>query len=177
MGAASLRVDSGVKRIEVNDNGDYIAVNISDNSFFKRFDDFVAWLNAKNEEADRIANDSSGDFTERFGAYDALCKEACAELDSLFGSGCCKKVFPDVESPGMELIADFLDQIVPILQGFAAERNQKITSKLRQLSNEDLELLTLLVIYERTQREIAALFGISQVGVLKRIERIKKLFQ
>ena len=32
MGAASLRVDSGVKRIEVNDNGDYIAVNISDNS-------------------------------------------------------------------------------------------------------------------------------------------------
>ena len=34
MGAASLRVDSGVKRIEVNDNGDYIAVNISDNSFF-----------------------------------------------------------------------------------------------------------------------------------------------
>ena len=89
----------------------------------------MAWLNAKNEEADRIANDSSGDFTERFGAYDALCKEACAELDSLFGSGCCKKVFPDVESPGMELIADFLDQIIPILQGFAAERNQKITSK------------------------------------------------
>lgn len=129
MGAASLRVDSGVKRIEVNDNGDYIAVNISDNSFFKRFDDFVAWLNAKNEEADRIANDSSGDFTERFGEYDALCKEACAELDSLFGSGCCKKVFPDVESPGMELIADFLDQIIPILQGFATERNQKITSK------------------------------------------------
>ena len=58
-----------------------------------------------------------------------------------------------------------------------AIENQKITSKLRQLSNEDLELLTLLVIYERTQREIAALFGISQVGILKRIERVKKLFQ
>ena len=58
-----------------------------------------------------------------------------------------------------------------------AIENQKIAGKLRQLSNEDLELLTLLVIYERTQREIAALFGISQVGVLKRIERIKKLFQ
>ena len=58
-----------------------------------------------------------------------------------------------------------------------AIENQKIAGKLRQLSNEDLELLTLLVVYERTQREIAALFGISQVGVLKRIERIKKLFQ
>ena len=55
--------------------------------------------------------------------------------------------------------------------------NQELAGKLRQLSNEDLELLTLLVIYERTQREIAALFGISQVGVMKRIERIKKLFQ
>ena len=38
-------------------------------------------------------------------------------------------------------------------------------------------VLPTLTIYERTQREIAALFGISQVGVLKRIERIKKLFQ
>ena len=55
--------------------------------------------------------------------------------------------------------------------------NQELAGKLRQLSNEDLELLTLLVIYERTQREIAALFGISQVGILKRIERVKKLFQ
>ena len=31
--------------------------------------------------------------------------------------------------------------------------------------------------HERTQREIAALFGISQVCVLKRIERVKKYFQ
>jgi len=55
--------------------------------------------------------------------------------------------------------------------------NKKIASKLQQLSNENLEPLTLLVIYERTQREIAALFGISQVCVLKRIERVKKYFQ
>ena len=55
--------------------------------------------------------------------------------------------------------------------------NEELAGKLRQLSNEDLELLTLLVIYERTQREIAALFGISQVGILKRIERVKKYFQ
>ena len=55
--------------------------------------------------------------------------------------------------------------------------NQELAGKLRQFSNEDLELLTLLVIYERTQREIAALFGISQVCVLKRIERVKKYFQ
>ena len=55
--------------------------------------------------------------------------------------------------------------------------NQKLTGKLRQLSNEDLKLMTLLVIYERTQREIAALFGISQIGILKWIERVKKYFQ
>jgi len=55
--------------------------------------------------------------------------------------------------------------------------NQELAGKLRQLSNEDLELLTLLVIYERTQPEIAALFGISQIGILKRIERGKKYFQ
>ena len=55
--------------------------------------------------------------------------------------------------------------------------NQELAGKLRQLSNEDLELLTLLVIYERTEREIAAMFGISQVSVLKLIERVKKYFK
>ena len=55
--------------------------------------------------------------------------------------------------------------------------NQELIFKLRQLSNEDLELLTLLVIYERTEREIAAMFGISQVSVLKLIERVKKYFK
>ena len=129
MGAASLRVDSGVKRIEVNDNGDYITVNISDNSFFRRFDDFVKWLNVKTVEADKISQDTESDFSERFNAYDALCRESCKELDALFGEGCCRKVFLDIESPGMELVADFIDQIIPIIQGFATERNQKITSK------------------------------------------------
>ena len=33
----SLRVDSGIKNIEVNDNGDYISIPISDTSFYERY--------------------------------------------------------------------------------------------------------------------------------------------
>ena len=32
-----IRVNTGVKRIEVNDDGDYITLNLSDNDFIDRF--------------------------------------------------------------------------------------------------------------------------------------------
>ena len=40
-----------------------------------------------------------------------------------------KKVYPDVQSPGFDLIIEFLDEITPLLKKFAAERNQYINTK------------------------------------------------
>ena len=34
---AGIRVNTGVKRIEVNDDGDYITLSLSDNDFLNRF--------------------------------------------------------------------------------------------------------------------------------------------
>ena len=58
--------------------------------------------------------------------YSELCRYTCAELDRLFGEGCCKKVFVGIKNPGIELIGDFFEQITPLLNQYAQERNKKI---------------------------------------------------
>lgn len=138
-----IRIDTGVKKIEVNDAGECITVNVADTTFFKRYSDFLTALEGKQTEVDakaaelarkypgeQIENDS-GDINVEMVAdivelYKELCDWTIVQLDKLFGAGCCMKVFPGVESPGLELIADFLDAINPILQKYAEERNEKI---------------------------------------------------
>lgn len=52
--------------------------------------------------------------------------------------------------------------------------NPRLLDKLRKLSHEDLELLTLLAIDGHTQTEIAIFKGCSQNGISKKYLRIKK---
>ena len=54
--------------------------------------------------------------------------------------------------------------------------DQRLVCKLKRLSDEDLELLTLLVIYDQTQCELAARLDITQQAVSKQILRLKKFF-
>ena len=55
--------------------------------------------------------------------------------------------------------------------------DQKMALALRQLSNEDLELLTFLVLEEHTQRELAQKWGCSQKTISTRLKRIKGLLK
>ena len=133
----SLRVNSGIKNIEVNDNGDYISIPISDTSFFERFGEMMKNFERKQAEIEQKGkelsekhkdkpNDDVDMIVDVFSLYTDLCKDVCAELDKLFGEGCCRKVFVGVEIPSVELIGDFFEQIVPLLDQYAKERNQKI---------------------------------------------------
>lgn len=133
-----LRIDSGVKRIEVNDNGEYIAINLSDNSFFERFKNLIKWfedknkeLNAEEDKADETASAKNekpnlDEIFDRAKKYKDLCDSTCVQIDKLFGEGCVRKVFPDVESPSLDLLDDFFEAITPLLQKFANERREKI---------------------------------------------------
>ena len=50
----------------------------------------------------------------------------------------------------------------------------KLAKKLKKLSHDDLELLTLFAFDGYSQNEIAAFFSVSQQAISKRINRIKK---
>lgn len=132
-----LRVNSGIKNIEVNDNGDYISIPISDASFYERFGAVMknfeqkeTEYNQKVKELSKKHKDKPSDdvdmIVDGIHLYSGICKDTCAELDKLFGEGCCRKVFTGVENPGVELIGDFFEQIAPLLNQYAKERNQRI---------------------------------------------------
>ena len=55
--------------------------------------------------------------------------------------------------------------------------NEELTSKLKTLSQADLELLTMFAFDEMTQAEIAVKLGISQQAVSKKLARIKKVLK
>lgn len=133
----SLRINSGIKNIEVNDNGDYISIPISDTTFYERFGALIksfeknqAEIEQQGKELSEKHKDKPDDdvdmIVDTINLYSKLCKDVCAELDMLFGDGCCSKVFVGVENPSVELIGDFFEQITPLLQKYAQERNQKI---------------------------------------------------
>jgi DNA-directed RNA polymerase specialized sigma subunit len=68
--------------------------------------------------------------------------------------------------------ADFLGRYAWI----DAIEDQRLISLLRQLKNEDLELLTFLVLEEHSQRELARKWGCTQAAISQRYKKIKKFF-
>lgn len=132
-----LRVDSGIKNIEVNDNGDYISIPISDAAFYERFGALMKNFEQKQAEIEQKASalsekhkdkpdDDVDAIVDSIQLYAELCRYTCDELDKLFGDGCCQKVFVGVQNPSIELIGEFFDQITPLLNQYAKEHNQRI---------------------------------------------------
>lgn len=132
-----LRVDNGIKNIEVNDNGDYISIPISDAAFFERFGALMKNFESKQTEIEQQARELSEKHKDKpdddvdmivdsVQLYSELCRYICAELDKLFGEGCCRKVFVGIQNPGVELIGDFFEKITPLLNQYAQEHNQRI---------------------------------------------------
>lgn len=135
---AGIRVNTGVKRIEVNDNGDYITLSLNDNDFLDRFfglyeniqrmaDDYTGKESAIREKykgAEEAGRDSI--LKETFSLYAQAGKDMKQEVDGLFGEGTCKKVFGDT-TPTFDLYLDFFEQLAPFLQEFAREKTQRMS--------------------------------------------------
>lgn len=131
---AGIRVSTSVKKIEVNDNGEYIELNFSDNSFPDRFYGML-------DNIQKRANDveaQAAELTEKYGANkDALSRNQAAlyrhfhedimgEVDALFGHDTCRKVFGDIV-PGIELFDDFFTQLTPFFEEYGKERAAKMS--------------------------------------------------
>ena len=134
---AGIRVNTGVKRIEVNDDGDYITLSLSDNDFLNRF--FALYENSQKmanefssseaqirEKYQGDAETSAACLREVLSIYTEAGKNMMSEVDNLFGAGTCQKVFGDI-TPSFELYYDFFEQLNPYLQEFAKEKTQRMS--------------------------------------------------
>lgn len=131
---AGIRVNTGAKRIEVNDEGDYITLNFSDHSFPERFFAMLDKVQALAEEAapqEREIRDryeaGSVELLRALTSLDGdIHRTISAEVDGLFGPGTCRKVFGDIV-PGVELYDDFFSQLMPYFEEFSRERVQRMS--------------------------------------------------
>lgn len=131
-----VRIDNGIREIEVNGNGDCIYIPINDNTFFERVRSFLDWAEREKAalEVKLKSRTEADDETENIiDMQNELSRDMCEELDKLFGEGCCSKVFMGVKNPDIVLVLDFLGQLMPILRKFVQERKERAERVLDML--------------------------------------------
>lgn len=131
----SLRAETGIKTIEVNDNGECISFSVIDNNFFQTFYDFIVWMESQEDVIANMAKENESekkDDLEYIGkiikARGDIVKEACAKIDAIFGEDACKKVFCGIV-PDFYAISDFLEKVTPFISKYAKERHENIVLK------------------------------------------------
>ena len=130
---AGIRVSTSVKRIEVNDNGDYIELNFSDNSFPDRFYAMLESIQGRADDVqakaaeleEKYGKDKDVLARNQAGLYRKFHEEIMGDVDALFGPETCKKVFGDIV-PGIELFDDFFTQLTPFFEEYGKERAAKL---------------------------------------------------
>nr|DAJ22333.1 MAG TPA: tail assembly chaperone [Myoviridae sp. ct6nn14] len=120
-----FRIDTGLKRIEVNDEGEYIELQLGDATLFQRVSAFMAEIQ-KTAEILAARTKEAGFDAEAFAAFYA---EAHAELmqkvDALFGEGTCRKVFGSIV-PGTELLIQFFEELMPYFEAHAKAQRERL---------------------------------------------------
>ncbi len=132
---AGIRVDTGDRQIEVNDQGDYITLRFSDQSFPNRVFAMTERVQAKaqqvkaDEEALREAHKEDTDPFPYMRAEAAMNEEIhryiMTEVDGVFGEGTCRKVFGDIV-PDIALFEDFFNQLTPFFEEYGRQRAEKL---------------------------------------------------
>lgn len=129
-----IRVNTGAKRIEVNDNGDYIVLDFGDNSFPDRFFSMIDRVQEHGDACTKELEKISSEHKEGSDGYTRAAasllrkvhEEIMGEVDGFFGPGTCKKVFGDIV-PGIELYDDFFAQLMPYFEQAGKERAQRMS--------------------------------------------------
>lgn len=119
-----LRVTTGVT-IEVNDNGDTIVARVEDALFVNGFYELIDFLEKTEKEIESTVIE---DDRESLAFITEKTKEIMSQIDLLFGTDTCKKVFCGV-IPSAYAMADFFDQLIPIFDEYADARQKKISEK------------------------------------------------
>ena len=132
----NLRIDTGVKRVTVNDDPNrVIEFNPTDVAFAERFYSVIRDFEVKQveyqrrgQELDIQALDANG-LPANVGAGLALLREACEfmreRIDSVFGVGTSQKAFGDALT--LDMFEQFFEGIMPFIQ---TARSEKMTRHL-----------------------------------------------
>ena len=131
-----ITLQSGVKRIQVNENGDFITFDARDQGFTERFmkllKDFAnkkAEYDAKTEDLQSMPCDTEKEQLARATAAlefnSGVCNWMAEQINAVFQDDVKQKVFGDITPTG-EAWAEFLYQLAPIVQMAKAEQSERV---------------------------------------------------
>ena len=126
-----IRIARNVKRIEVNDEGEFIELNFDDlnlpykyYAMLKRFEkDRVKFTEELTESVKgKNSEESAAEFVESERRLNIYFRDA---VDEVFGEGTCRKVYGDI-LPSVDMNMQFFDAIRPYFEEEAERRRQKM---------------------------------------------------
>lgn len=123
----SLRIDNGVRIIEVNDDGDTINLNLGDSEFQKKGMEIYNALTEKIKIMEAITEETD----ENLQKIEDIRKSMVKSIDDWIGKDTCKKVFGNI-SPSLDLITIFISEIIPFIEEYndnREKRTQKVMNK------------------------------------------------
>lgn len=121
-----IRVNTGIT-VEVNEAGDTIRINVEDQNFIDKFYGMVDRLEKVSKEMKEPGISEMSEH-EQLRLMIGHVRKLMEEIDGLFGEGSCKKIFGDIV-PSAYLLADFFEQMTPIVERYIGERQKYINGK------------------------------------------------
>lgn len=126
--ANGIRINSGVKKIEVNDDGDYITLPLGNDTFirdfYKTLDDVQKRVKDEQSKV-KSSSDDSDNILEEMDRVIGVGDYLLEQTERLFGEGTCKKVFGDMR-PGVSMFMEFFDAIIPFIEEYQKERDSRL---------------------------------------------------
>ncbi len=126
-----LRINSGAKRIQINDGPEYIEFNPADVGFAERFYKVYREFEMKQAEyaarAAEIDANESADDGEKIAFLAEVCRYMRDRIDYVFGAGVSQKAFGDALS--LDMIGQFFDGMTPFVQTARSEKMAKYSRK------------------------------------------------
>lgn len=125
----SLRIDNGVRVIDVNDNGDTITLRLGDSEFQKKGYEINRTLIEEVKKIENITEETE----ENIEKIENFRKSVENSIDEWLGKDTCKKVFGDI-SPSLDLMTIFFGEIIPFFEDYN-ERREKHAQKVMNKYN------------------------------------------
>lgn len=120
-----IRITRGIKKIEVNDDGEFIFLPVSDDGFVVRF---YKLMDQISEQAKELEEQEASDITGRLDLVEKVVgmeQKTKRDVEDLFGEGTCRKVFGEI-LPSMDLFVEFFGSILPFFEEYKKERMRKM---------------------------------------------------
>lgn len=138
-----IKSSSYIKKIKVNDNDEYIEINLNDSELLENYTNMVQEISnySKTEVLNEETEVNSDDIEETINSIKkslSIHKKIAETVDKYIGEGTCVKVF-GVKYPTADSVFEFLVEYQDLIEKFTGEKLKSIesvkTNYLNKLNN------------------------------------------